>query len=105
MDSDYPRGTCENVVYHFHRTIQTIITSYLRPVYSLYWILENVFQNYINRKRDHLIPEVFVFEIFKQFHTPPEPILRKIKCSRQAANAEGLQIQVETWGDVPQLFW
>ena len=32
MDSDYPRGTCENVVYHFHGTIQTIITSYLRPV-------------------------------------------------------------------------
>ena len=37
MDSDYPRGTCENVVYHFNGTIQTIITSYLRPVsyYSL----------------------------------------------------------------------
>ena len=30
-------------------------------------------------------------------HTPPEPLLRKIKCSRRAANAEGLQIQVETW--------
>ena len=38
-------------------------------------------------------------------HTPPEPLLRKIKCSRQVANAEGLQIQIETWGDVPQLFW
>ena len=33
MDSNYPRGTCENVVYHFHGTIQTIITSYLRPVW------------------------------------------------------------------------
>ena len=33
MDSDYPRGTCENEVYHFHVTIQTIITSYLRPVF------------------------------------------------------------------------
>ena len=32
MGSDYPKGTCENVVYHFHGTIQTIITSYLRPV-------------------------------------------------------------------------
>ena len=29
---DTPRGTCENVVYHFHVTIQAIITSYLRPV-------------------------------------------------------------------------
>ena len=35
MDSDYPRGTCENVVYHSHVTIQTIITFYLRLV-SLY---------------------------------------------------------------------
>ena len=34
LDFDYPRGTCENVVYHFHGTIQTIITSYLRPVAS-----------------------------------------------------------------------
>ena len=34
MESDYPRGTCENVVYHSHVTIQTILTSYLRPVYS-----------------------------------------------------------------------
>ena len=32
MESDYPRGTCENVVYHSHVTIQTILTSYLRPV-------------------------------------------------------------------------
>ena len=32
MDSDYPRGTCENVLYHFHVIIQIIITSYLRPV-------------------------------------------------------------------------
>ena len=32
VDSDYPRGTCENVVYHSHVTIQTILTSYLRPV-------------------------------------------------------------------------
>ena len=32
MDSHYPRGTCENVVYHSHVTIQTILTSYLRPV-------------------------------------------------------------------------
>ena len=31
VDSDYPRGTCENVVYHLHVTIQIIITSYLRP--------------------------------------------------------------------------
>ena len=34
VDSDYLRGTCENVVYHFHGTMQTIITSYLRPVIS-----------------------------------------------------------------------
>ena len=34
MGSDYPRGTCENVVYHFHGTIQIIIPSYLRPVFS-----------------------------------------------------------------------
>ena len=33
LGSDYPRGTCENVVYHFHGTIQTIIPSYLRPVF------------------------------------------------------------------------
>ena len=32
MGSDYPRGTYENVVYHFHGTIQIIILSYLRPV-------------------------------------------------------------------------
>ena len=32
VDSDYPRGTCENAVHHFHVTIQIIITSYLRPV-------------------------------------------------------------------------
>ena len=32
VGSDYPRGTCENVVYHFHGTIQIIIPSYLRPV-------------------------------------------------------------------------
>ena len=32
VDSYYPRGTCENVVYHFHVTIQITITSYLRPV-------------------------------------------------------------------------
>ena len=32
VDSDYPRGTCENVVYHFHGTIQIIVTSYMRPV-------------------------------------------------------------------------
>ena len=32
LDSDYPTSTCENLVYHFHGTIQTIITSYLRPV-------------------------------------------------------------------------
>ena len=32
VDSDYPKGTCENVVYHFHVNIQIIITSYLRPV-------------------------------------------------------------------------
>ena len=37
-------------------------------------------------------------------HTPPEQLLRKIKCSRHMANAEGLQIQVETWGDMSQLF-
>ena len=34
MGSDYPRGTYENVVYHFHGTIQIIIPSYLRPVGS-----------------------------------------------------------------------
>ena len=28
-------GTCENVVYHFHGTIQTIITSYFRPVCTI----------------------------------------------------------------------
>ena len=33
MESDYLKGTCENVVYHFHGTIQIIITSYLRPVH------------------------------------------------------------------------
>ena len=38
-------------------------------------------------------------------HTPPEQLLRKIKCSGHTANAEGLQIQVETWGDMSQLFW
>ena len=32
VDSGYLWGTCENVVYHFHGTMQTIITSYLRPV-------------------------------------------------------------------------
>ena len=32
LDFDYPRGTCENVVYHFNGTMLTIITSYLRPV-------------------------------------------------------------------------
>ena len=32
QDSDYPRGNRENVVYHFHVTIQTIITSYMRPM-------------------------------------------------------------------------
>ena len=32
VDSYYPRGTCENLVYHFHVTIQIIITSHLRPV-------------------------------------------------------------------------
>ena len=37
-------------------------------------------------------------------HTPPEPLLRKIKCSGRTANAEGLQIQVETWGDMSKLF-
>ena len=31
VDSDYPSGTCENVVHHFHGTMQTIITSSLRP--------------------------------------------------------------------------
>ena len=36
MGSDYPRGTCENVVYHFHGTIQIIIPSYLRPVVRNY---------------------------------------------------------------------
>ena len=35
VDSDYPRGTCENVVYHFHGTMQTIITCSLRPVKGL----------------------------------------------------------------------
>ena len=39
MDSDYPRGTCENVVYHSHVTNQTIITSYFRPVAMQYVIL------------------------------------------------------------------
>ena len=39
VDSDYPRGTCENVVYHSHVTNQTIITSYLRPVAMQYVIL------------------------------------------------------------------
>ena len=38
-------------------------------------------------------------------HTPPEQLLRKIKCSGHTANSEGLQIQVETWGDMSQLFW
>ena len=38
-------------------------------------------------------------------HTPPEQLLRKIKCSGHMANAEGLQIQVETWGEMSQLFW
>ena len=33
VDSDYPRSTCENVVYHFHGTMQTIITSSLRPAF------------------------------------------------------------------------
>ena len=32
VDSVYPRGTFEIVVYHFHGTMQTIITSSLRPV-------------------------------------------------------------------------
>ena len=32
VGSDYPRGTCENVVYHFHGTIQIIVTSYMTPV-------------------------------------------------------------------------
>ena len=35
VDSDYPRGICENVVYHFHGTIQIIVTSYLRPVWGV----------------------------------------------------------------------
>ena len=33
VDSDYLRGTCKNVVYHFHGTIQTIITSYIITSY------------------------------------------------------------------------
>ena len=41
----------------------------------------------------------------RSVHTPPEPLLRKIKCSGRTANAEGLQIQVETWGDMSKLFW
>ena len=41
MDSDYPRGTSENVVYHFHGTIQTIITSYFRPVCTISLVKAN----------------------------------------------------------------
>ena len=36
MDSDYPRSTCENVVYHFHGTMQTIITFFQKPVSEYY---------------------------------------------------------------------
>ena len=40
VGSDYPRGTCENVVYHSHVTIQTILTSYLRPVWTWHWLVK-----------------------------------------------------------------
>ena len=43
--------------------------------------------------------------VWNTTHTPPEQLLKKIKCSGHMANAEGLQIQVETWGDMSQLFW
>ena len=35
VDSDYPRGTYKNAVYHFHGTMQTIITFSLRPVLKI----------------------------------------------------------------------
>ena len=42
MESDYLKGTCENVVYHFHGTIQIIITSYLRSVYTWFLVINNL---------------------------------------------------------------
>ena len=43
VDSDYHRGTCENVVYYFHVTIQIIITPYLRPVILKYVLLLHMY--------------------------------------------------------------
>ena len=38
-------------------------------------------------------------------HTPPEAMLRKIKCPGQTANAGGSQLLIWGWGHVSQLFW
>ena len=81
MDSDYPRGTCENVVYHFHGTILTIITSYLRPVYYKgEMLLNNIVSLIILRvekqklpfgptELDHEAGKIFSHENVKMFPT------------------------------------
>ena len=38
-------------------------------------------------------------------HTPPEAMLRKIKCPGRTANAEGSQLLFGGWGYASQLFW
>ena len=53
VGSDYPRGTYENVIYHFHGTIQIIITSYLGPLWAYCRTRQHLIGCYI--KSCHLI--------------------------------------------------
>ena len=48
MGSDHPRGTCENVLYHFHGTIQIIIPSYLRPVVNYFLLSPDTEDSTVN---------------------------------------------------------
>ena len=59
VDSDYLRGSCENVVYHFHGTMQTIITSYLRPVLNDFNVAMMILD--IRMIKSRLFLFVFVF--------------------------------------------
>ena len=64
MGSDYPRGTCENVVYHFHGTIQIIIPSYLRPV-LFYIVLFQIYDlsHYFCRQFPSPAPATMLFPV------------------------------------------
>ena len=44
-------------------------------------------------------------DLYLEEHTSQEQVIRNQKCSRQTANAGTLQLPVERWGDVLQLFW